>query len=261
MQKYKSQAGSVPIVVVILLVIALVGALGFIFWNNFLKKDSSVAQTDDKQKVEELCAGGENTVAEKSIFCSKEIGIKLTVPSVFAGKFTKIDDYEVFQGSLDPNEKKTAGQSENTYRATISGSDNFTFTIAKEPLRTGYVDVPYKLQNTYYDQVTGDLTLIKAPETHFDSMSNKMMTSGSYSKSEVVPSFTADGIRFFKATSGDAGQTETAYFAVINNKIVKISLKHSAYMGDSANDPATIDEAKIFDELDKSIKTLKTIGI
>jgi len=257
MRKNRSQAGSVHVAITVVLVIALIWALGFVFWNSFLKKDATVSQTENKPKTEDFCSSGENVMAENGIFCSKEIGIKLTTPSIFAKKLAKIDNYEVFEGSLDPNTKKNAGTSENVYRSTISGNDNFTFTIAQEPLRIGYIGLYNKLQNSYYDQTTGNLTLVNTPTNHYDSATDTFATSGNYSKGEEVPSFSVDGVRFFKGSNGDAGQIENGYFGVINNKIVKISLKYTGYMGDPADDPTTIDASKVFDELDKSIKTLK----
>ena len=217
----------------------------------------SVLQTGDKIQVKDFCSNGENVKAENGTFCSNEIGIKFTVPSIFVNKLVKADNYEVFEGLLDPTTKKSIGPSENVYRATISGNDNFTFTVAQEPLRTGYVDVGHELQGAYYDQATGDLTLVDTPTSHYDSTTNTSTTTGGYSKGEVVPSFSVDGVRFYKGSIGDAGQTKNAYFGIINNKIVKISLVHVGYMGDPANDPSTINAGKVFDELDKSIKALK----
>lgn len=256
MRKDKSQTGSAHAVIIVVLIIALIGGLGFVFWNSFLKKETPVSQTGDTLQVEDFCSSGENVKAENGTFCSKEIGVKFTVPSIFVNKLVKTDNYEVFEGPLDPNAKKSVGTSENVYRATISGNDNFTFSIAQEPLRTGYVDVGHKLQGTYYDQATGDLTLVGTPTSHYNSTTNTS-TTGSYSKGEVVPSFSADGVRFYKGSTGDAGRIKNAYFGIINNKIVKISLEHVGYVGNPANDPSTIDADKVFDELDKSIKALK----
>ncbi len=259
MRNSKAQTGSVHIVVTVVLIAALIGALGFVFWSNFLKKEAAVSQTENKPSIETPCAAGENTAAENGTFCSQELGLKFAVPSIFVNKLIKVDNYEVFQGPLDPNAKKTAGSSENVYQATISGSDNFTFTIAQEPLRTGYVDVPHLLQNTYYDQATGELTRVNAPTRQYDSARNATVTSGDYSKGEVVPSFTVGDVRFFKGTDGDAGQVENIYFGVVKNKIIKMSLKNIGYIGDPATDPTTIDADQVFTELDASIKALKFI--
>lgn len=259
MRKNKYQTGSAHVIIIVILVIALIGALGFVFWNNFFKKEPAVSQKKDTPKVKDFCSAGEDTAAQNGTFCSKEIGVKFTIPSIFVNKLVKADNYEVSEGPLDPNIKKSAGTSENVYRATISGTDNFTLTVAQEPLRTGYVDVGHLLRNTYYDQATGDLTLVNSPASHYDSITNTTTVTGSFSKGEIVPSFNVDGVRFFEGSGGDAGQIKNVYFGIINNKIVKISLEHEAYMGDPANDPTTIDADKVFDELDKSIKALRFV--
>jgi len=256
MQRNTHQAGS-ALAFIIILVVLLIGALGVVFWNNLSKKEAPVSLTESKPKETAFCSSGENTTADDGTFCSEEIGIKFTIPSIFAKKLAKTSNYEVFEGSLDPNTKKNAGSSENVYSAAISGYDNFTLTIAQEPLRTGYVGVADRLQNTYFDQATGELTLVTTPTSHYDSATNTYTTSGAYSKGETTASFSVDSTRFFKGTSGDAGQTEITYFGVINSKIVKISLKNEGYIGDPAKDPSTVDAGKVFDELDKSINSLK----
>jgi hypothetical protein len=257
MQKKKSQIGSVHVIVIAVAVAIVIGALGFVFWNNFLKKDSSVSKTEDKTttKPADFCAKGQNLMAENGMFCSKEMGIKFAVPSMFNNKLAKTDNYEVFQGPLDPNAKKSAGMSESFYRASIEGKVSFTFTVAQEPLRTGYVDVYHALQNTYFDQSTGELTRVNMPTRNYNSATDSYTVSGEYSVGEAVPSFDVNGVRFFKGSNGDAGQTENIYFGVVNNKIIKISLK-------SAADPAvesSSDADRMFSEFDKSMKMLEVV--
>lgn len=256
MRKNKSEIGSAHIVVLSVLVVALIGALGFVFWNNFMKKDAPATKKETASKAEKFCADGQDTTAKNGTFCSTDIGIKFTVPSIFAGKLAKADNYEVFQGSLDPNAKASAGSSENVYKATISGNDNFTFTVAQEPLRTGYVDVPHALQDTYFDQATGTLTLVNKPTVHYDSVTNTSTTTGSFSKGEAVPSSTIDGVKFFKGSYGDAGQIGETYFGVVDNKIVKISVKYMGYIGDPSKDPSAIDSSKVFNEFADNMKAL-----
>jgi hypothetical protein len=256
MRKNKSEIGSAHVIVLSVLVVVLIAVLGFLFWNNFVKKDTPAPKKETASKVTEFCADGQDTTAKNGTFCSTDVGIKFTVPSIFAGKLAKADNYEVFQGPLDPNTKTSAGSSENIYKATISGNDNFMFTIAQEPLRTGYVDVTHALQNTYFDQATGELTLINMPTVHYDSVTNTSTKSGGYSKGDAVPSSTVDGVQFFKGSYGDAGQIGETYFGVVNNKIVKISLKYMGYMGDPSKDPSTIDSTKVFDEFANNMKGL-----
>lgn len=258
MKKSDSQTGSAHIVIVVVLALALVGGLGYVFWNNFLdKKETVVAEAEVKPTPKAFCSDGENAAAEKGVFCSEEMGIKFSVPSIFVDKLTKLDNYPVYEGSLDYREKKEAGFSELAYHAVVTGNDNFSLTIAKEPLRSGDVGLYHMLQGTYFDQATGELTGVNGPTSQYDSATDSYTWSGGFSKGETVPSFDVDGIRFYKTSSGDAGTMEIAYLAVINNKIIKIHLGHSAYMGDPANDPTTIDADKVSAELEQSIKSLK----
>lgn len=259
MRKNKNQTGNVHAAIIVILVIVLVGALGFVFWKNFLKKDISVSQTESKTTNNSPCSMKENVAAEDGTFCSKEMGVKFTVPSIFANKLTKVDNYEVFQGPLEPSNKVSVGFSENVFKGIINGKDNFTFTIAQEPLRSGYIGVNNALRNTYYDQNTGELTMVTTPTSSYDSATNTFITSGTYSKGEIIPSFDVGDVHFFKGSDGDAGQLENTYVGVVNNKIIKISLKNVAYIGPAADDPTTIDASKVFDELDKSIRILKVI--
>jgi len=254
MRKNKSEIGNAHVIVIGALVVALIGLLGFVFWNNFMKKDTSAAKKETVSKLEKFCTDGQDTTAKNGTFCSTDVGIKFTVPNIFTGKLAKADNYEVFQGSLDPNTKTSAGTSEAVYKATISGNDNFTFTVAQEPLRTGYIDVTHALQNTYFDQATGELTLVNMPTIHYDSVTNASTKSGDYSKGDAVPSSSVDGVQFFKGSYGDAGQIGETYFGVVNNKIVKISLKYMGYMGDPSKDPSTIDSNKVFDEFANNMK-------
>lgn len=50
MGKYKLQTGSVHLVVAIVLVMALMGALGFIFWQNFMKLEPIVTKNTETMK-------------------------------------------------------------------------------------------------------------------------------------------------------------------------------------------------------------------
>lgn len=257
MRKTNTQTGSAHVVIIAVIIVALLGALGFVFWNNFMKKDTVVTQNENKPKPESFCLDKENVAAEGGAFCSEKIGIKLAVPSIFVNKLAKADNYEVFEGSLDPKDKKSAGTSEQVYQAVLSGNDNFTLTIAQEPLRSGYVGVGHLLQNTYFDKTTGELTLVKTPTRMYDAATGTYTTTGDYSNGDAVPSFMVSGIRFFKGQIGDAGTVENTYFGVVGGKIIRISLKHVGYMGNPADDPSTIDAEPVLDALDKAVRVMK----
>lgn len=265
MQKITSKTKRTYIIIIILLAVILLGVIGIVVWGNVTRGDDAPESTKSqvsKVKSEpqtESCTDGENVTAKNGVFCSDDIGIKLKVPAIFSNRLAIADTYEVFQGPLDIKLKTSAGHAEKVYSAVLEGNDNFTLTISQEPLRTGYVGVHYALQNAYFDQKTGDLTLVKPPTSHYNASTDITTMSGDYAVGAPVPSFNVGDVRFFKGSSGDAGALEDVYFSVLNDKIVKISLKYKGYMGDPAHDPTTIEAGPVFAELNSSVKELKVI--
>jgi len=51
MQRNKSQTGSIHTIVIVLIILALIGTLGFVFWNNFLKEKSIDKTTSDSSQT------------------------------------------------------------------------------------------------------------------------------------------------------------------------------------------------------------------
>ncbi len=240
MNRNNSQKGSVLVIAVVVAAVLVLGGLGYVLWNNVIAKEPVVTETTSPSTSEPkvFCKEDEDVTAVKGIFCSEDIGIKFKVSSIFAGKIEKASNYEVFQGGVYPSEKQSAGTSERFYSVTISGNDNFSFSIAQEPLRSGNIDFPY----------------LMAP-SDFNATSGKLMGMNG---EEVTP-FRNDSIVVYKGGYGDAGQLADYYLMTVKDKIVKIILKHASYMGPSENDPATIDESKVFEELNESVKTLVVI--
>ncbi len=253
------QKGNAHVVIIIILVLAIIGVLGFIAWQNFLapKDVQPTAQVSVNQTKESDCESGD--IEKDGTFCSEEMGIKLKVPAVFDGKFEKTDNYEIFKGTVDYTTRTSAGNSDVVYSAVITGSDEFTLSVAKEPLRSGYVDVGHMLQGTYYDTETGLLSLTTSPIRNYNSATDSYTVSGEYTVSDTVPSFVVDGVKFYHGSIGDAGMRYETYFAVIKDSFVKIMLKHSGYMGPAENDPSTIDADQVFDELDDAVKGIELI--
>ena len=258
MNKSDSQSGSVLIVVIVGIAILVLGGLGYVLWNNFNAKDP-VTSSPSVSEPKTFCEDNEDVTAENGVFCSEDIGIKFKVPTIFTNKVEKTANYEVFQSGVNISEKQSAGMSDNVYSVVISGNDNFTFTIAQEPLRTGNIDFPYKMAPTYFNSSNRKLSDINFPTSSYDSKTDTITVQGEYAVGEDVPSFKVGDVPVYKGGYGDAGQLANYYLMIVRDKIVKIVLKHAAYMGPSENDPATIDEAIVFDELDESIKSLIVI--
>ena len=256
------QSGSALIIVVVVVIVAIFATLAFVFWKNISgNKSSQTTQiTTQPQKAEVApCDSDPSIVEEGDVFCSLAVGIKLAVPSVFEGKFAKADNYEVFKGTVDYTDRVSDGSSDLVYSAVISGNDNLTLTIAKEPLRSGYVDVSHMLQGTYYDTETGLLSNTTTPLRNYNSATDSYTTSGEYAVAATVPSFIVNGIKIYHGSDGDAGVRVETYFAVINDNIVKIILRHNAYMGPEENDPSTINSDQVFSELDSAIKKIEVV--
>jgi hypothetical protein len=250
----RKQSGSISFTVIVFIVAALLGALGFIFWKNMSQTQGTTNNTS-----ETFCKDSKDLTAASGAFCSDEIGIKLTVPEVFYGKFEKTDNYEIFKGTVDYTTRTTAGYSDVVYSAVITRNDDFTLTVARESLRSGYVDVGHMLQGTYYDTETGLLSLATSPTQNYNSTTDSYAASGEYAVADTVPSFIVGGVRFYHGSLADAGSRIETYFAVINDSIVKIKLAHAGYMGPTENGPSTIDADQVFSDLDNAIKRIEQI--
>lgn len=261
-QKKTRKNGSIKSVFVIFGIVAIVSVLGFIVWNNFFTKDGVVISSSAEEPqplTHKPCGDGEDERASVGVFCSEIIGVKLPIPAIFKGKIEKSANYEVYEGPVDPSSKVSAGRAENVFTAKLSGNDTLSLVIAQEPLRTGYIDVYHLLRQVYFDKSTGILSSVNTPVIHYDSATGTTTSSGSFSLEDPVPSVDVNGVRLFKATSGDAGLRRTVYVGVIKGKLVKIQLEHQAYMGNPAQDPSTVNPDNLFDEFYKEVEKLELI--
>lgn len=253
------QVGSVHVVVIAVLVLALVGALGFVFWQNFMQpaKDDKTVQTSQKdlsEKPAEICAGYGDAVEKDKVFCSKDIGIEFKIPDIFAGKFQKKENYEVFKGGMEDASGSPAGKSLYNYAAdVVSGDETLTLSVAKEPLRSGYSSMGHALQRTYFNENNGDLSLVKGPEAHYDSTTNTRTITGGWGVGELVPYFNVGNAKVYHGKIGDAGVLEDGYLTVLRDGIVVIKIKHAV----NPMETAALDADKIFVELDTYLKQLK----
>lgn len=241
----RRQYGGGAIIIIIVIIVGMLSTLAYVLFSK--QFTPTPQQTDTNVTTSPACPDDKDTAAKNGVFCSTDIGVKVNVPTIFKGKMTKIDNYDIEEGSFDPIDSHVVGQSELVFEAKISGTDNYTMTIAKEPLHSGYTGITHALRNTYFDHKTGELFNVNRTP------------SGSYEKDSAVPSTTVNNVRVFEATLGDAGQMTHTHFTVIHNKIIIISLSHLGYMGDPAVDPSTIDSETVFDEFKQNINTLTVL--
>lgn len=253
------QTGSTHVVIIIILVLVLIGALGFVFWRNFMqtpKNDKAVQvhQNNSSEKPPVACSGYDGAVEKDKVFCSKDVGIELTVPEVFAGKFQKKENYDVFEGTMEDSKGKLAGKSLYNYEAVVSsGDETLSLSIAKEPLRSGYSSISHALQRTYFNESSDSLTLVKSPTRQYNSETGTYTTTGSWSAGDPVPSFIVDSNRIYHGKVGDAGTVEDGYLMAIKDGIIVIRIKDVA----NPMKESTLEIGKVFSELDAYLKQLK----
>ncbi len=253
------QNGFARVAVIIAVTVVLAGVLGYVGWANFINKDASLPGAslfglNDDGKTSDPCGG-----INGSVFCSTEVGIKLDVPKIFENQFKRGDNYEVYKGPLDYEKQTAAGKSDVVFEASSRSEDTFTLVIAKEPLRSGYIGIGHKLQNTYFDEKTGQLTTVVAPTSSYDSSTDTTTTTGEYKVGDVLPSFMVGEVKVYHGSIADAGARIESYLAVINGSIIKIKLSHYANIGPSEGEKQSTDSDRVFNELDASVKKLELV--
>lgn len=250
MTKSSKQTGSAHIVIIVILAVVLLGALGFVFWKNFIQSsDSQVSQETSSEKIsqtektEPLCAS--DVVEKDGVFCSEDIGVEFKIPEVFAGEFQKKKNYEIYKGPMQSIKGSSAGKSLEYYEAVVtSGPDEtLSLSVATEPIRSGYSSIGHALQRTYFNATNGNLHLIKTTDT------------GSWIAGESAPSFKVGKTKIYQGRVGDAGTIENGYLMVVGDHLVVIKIKHVA---NPMNEPALDNEAP-FTELDNYLKQLKVL--
>ena len=255
------QTGSTHVVIIIILVLVLIGALGFVFWRNFMqtpKNDRAVQvhQNSSSEKPAAACSGYDGIIEKGKGFCSKDVGIQLTIPEVFEGKFQKKENYDVSEGTMQDSKGQPAGKSLYNYEAIVSsGDETLSLSIAKEPSRSGYSTIRHALQRTYFNASNGSLTLVKSPMRHYDSETGTYSTTGSWSAGDPVPSFNVGTNKIYHGEVGDAGTVEDGYLTATENGIIVIKIKHVA---NPMND-TTLEMDKAFADLDAYIKQIKLL--
>lgn len=254
-----SQYGSAFVIIIVILAVAIIGALGFVFWQNFTQSDeaknnSIATQEKVEQKPEQLCANKNHVVEADGVFCSEDIGLEFKVPEVFKGKFQKAENYDIFEGSMEDPQGTHAGKSIVNYEAVIkSEQETLSLSIAKEPLRSGRSSIGHALRSTYFNAEDRSLYFVEGVMREYDNSTNSYRVTQNGYAGEPIPSFKVENTRVYHGKIGDAGVVEDGYLMVADDHLVIIKIRHAA---NPMNEP-TIDYEKPFADLNSYIKQLK----
>lgn len=86
--RIKEQGSALHIVIVVVLVVALLGALGFIFWQNFINKPNDTQASVEQTNSEQSAPSSEDNSASfvsKDFMTSDNFGITYKIPSTWTG--------------------------------------------------------------------------------------------------------------------------------------------------------------------------------
>lgn len=241
-------------------VVALIGYAGWTGFNYYQQAKKPAAATvpsvSATPAAKPFCGVKETTAASNGTFCSEDIGIKFTVSSIFAGKLAKADNYAVKQSGLDTTKETSAGNSEFVYSAKqTNGTDSVALTIAREPLRSGNAGI--SIVPNYFDVNTRKVNYINLPIRTYNSTTNNISETGTYSIGDPVESFMVGDMEVFQGGVGDAGVVTVIYFMVVNEKIIKVSLYLSTDI--ISNRTPNYDTSKLMSELNAAIKQIEVI--
>lgn len=112
MKQLTNERGSVEAIVMGLLVVALIGALGFIFWQNFLKKDEPQKTVETVKEEPKPVTVADETEEQKGYLAINEWSVRFKIPSevgsetVFYEKAHEVTGLESGYGIITSGEKK-----------------------------------------------------------------------------------------------------------------------------------------------------------
>lgn len=222
-----------------LIVVVIIGLIGLVGWIYFSKTQQPKSTPPPPQATKVEKCKDATTSAINGTFCSSEVGISMQVPDLFKAKLEQTSNYEIFtQNTL--NETPSAfGMSDIVYQAAIKGEhDEYKLTIAKEPLRN------FRLKTLAPALFSKD-----SQKAHYIESNNQ----------REVESINLDGTKFYTYAVGDAGMTTSSYMAIINNKIIIISLSSAQQPGNPETRNYLQDPATLMNEFKSKIKTLKVV--
>jgi len=236
------QGSAAHIVIIVALVLVVLGLLGFVFWQNFLKKDT-VTVNEQKQNTAQSseekpkCDEGEDEKASNGVFCSEVYGVKFSVPEEFKGQLQQSENVAIFP--IADSQPEALGESESVISAKVSrGQYDYILTISLLP-QINTMSVGF------------------AAGGQFDSSDKKLYAiistaeNPAFHRDGEYPFVTStNGIKVYRGTYGDVGHILYQNAIIIGDKVVIIDVNDKPNVTEGLPTEApTVDDAEILSTL------------
>lgn len=213
MKKNRTDGFAVGVVIAIVVVLALAGALGWVFYNNIQKQKKDTPQPSSSktviQQAETFCKENEDAAATKGVFCSEEWGFRLHVPDELKGQIAL--EESSLQG-VD-SQKITATKAYVAKEQSQESGDSYSFEISQYPLRA-FVFPSY-----------GHVTFDPSKKLFYNG-NNSQGEQGAEAKYVLV-----DGVKVYVMGIGDAGYVSSASAFVKDDNLYMMRITSSINPG------------------------------
>lgn len=108
--KTSSQKGSAHIVIIVILVIALLGALGFVFWQNFI--DKPTVKNDESSRTEDTKNQSQDEYADWKTYTSTRDGYSIKYPADWLA-INETSNDGVYIRNFDPSSRPAEDSAHN----------------------------------------------------------------------------------------------------------------------------------------------------
>jgi cytoskeletal protein RodZ len=120
----QNQMGSaIHITIVVVLVVLLLGALGYIFWQNFTSQSTQDPGTTKDESSSATVSGSQDVLVSKDLRTSDNLGITYKIPSTWTG-----------------GEYGNGSATSDSETVTLTSEDGFVITMAISRLIRGWTE-------------------------------------------------------------------------------------------------------------------------
>ena len=235
--------GSAHAVVIVILVLALLGTLGFVFWQNFIKKDDTAKTSDTSKQTSDETAKPADVYAGWQTYTSKQHGISFRYPANW---------------KVDPTEATTEGYYSLHVALTERGKQSARFAIGVNPQGLGGTGQP----TTYSVLHSEKIALPASKDTYITflavaSVSDEGKPTGKY---HVMAGITDDPA-YYESKGKVAGYTLIYLTAALKSKDASTLFVTNPGYGDEFNSHDDVEKYYQSSEYQQTLNILLSIKI